>query len=365
MALLFADSFERYGMTPNYGRDALLAGEYLDIVGTANIAQGIKISNTQARTGVYALWVQSSSTTGSTTHWIRRVLNPEGNTFGIAMGIYMSNLPTHNDYLGFSFYNASGVVILTVHISPDGSLIVRNGVWNSAIIASSDVGVLTAQAFNHLEMKFTFDNIVGSFEFRVNGVNVLRQENLPLAAVAPTSFSIGATPTVSTPTRLLPNVYYDDLAIWDDSGDQNNDFLGPARVLEIFPAEDTAQDDWSIVGASDGYAAVNNVPPDGDTTYISGAVVGDQSEFVLEELPPEVEAIAGIYIPVMAKLAQAGEGNVQVSLVSNNVPSLGEDVPLTTSYLYWGSIIEKNVDTDAPWTRNDLNGAVIRVEKTK
>ena len=101
-----------------------------------------------------------------------------------------------------------------------------------------------------------------------------------------------------------------------------------------------------------------------DTTFIGSTNVNDVSEFDLDTLPPETANIKGVYIRLMGKLIAAGVGAVQVSLVSNSEVSLGPEITLTTTYSYFGGVHELDPDTELPWTKEGLEAAILRVEKT-
>jgi len=201
------------------------------------------------------------------------------------------------------------------------------------------------------------DPVVGEIEVRLNGEVVILLTNLELFSSALGSFGCYSytTPPIS---------FIDDLIVWDTTGDVNNTFFGPARVAYIGLQGDESGNQWSVTGAATGAAALTEFAPDGDTSYISAAVIGMVSEFGIAELPPEAELIAGIYVTAMGKLATAGVGNSQISIVSNGQVQSGTDDPLTTAYTYRGNVFEKDPNTGLLWTKGGLEAAKLKFEKT-
>lgn len=353
MALLWADSFDHYGVG---GETAMLAGAWTQIGESGTFPV---ISTEQARTGTRCIkWINELSS--SQRRLIRRNFPTAKLVVGVGVGVYFTNLPSTSDIIGVQLRNSSNVGILSVFFQSDGSISVRAGTEAGTIIAASDP-VLNAASWDHVEIKAIFDTVVGEVEIRVNGLAVITMTDLNLGAVGASQVVFGKYVSTSGTYGIF---YVDDVFAWDDNGTLNNDFIGPMRVETIFPVADTAATDWvRNTGASD-FAALDDVPPDADTTYLAGAGLGDISEFVLDTLPPETALIAGVFIPIMAKLEAAGLGNVQVSLVSGADVSAGPDQVLTTAYAYWDSIHETDPATDLPWTKAGLEAALVRIEKT-
>lgn len=355
--LIWADGFDHYGDAPNGGRDAMLAGAWAAF--SAGSGTLPAISSEQARTGTYSLkFVYNPLATAGVQ--ARRVLGAAEISVGTGFGLYLNALPATNGEYGFEFRNASNQAIATLMFQSDGAVALYIGTGH--VLTMSSDPVLTASAWHHVEAHILADTVVGECEVRVNGLTVLHATDLNLGALGATQIVYGMPNTDTDPTGLT--WYMDDVFAWDDSGLYNNDFIGTARVETVFATGDTAEADWTKVGAANGYDCIDNVPPDADTTYLMSDLAGHVSEFTLGTLPPETEIIHGVYIPTMAKLEDAGTGNVQTSLVSGVDVSLGPDQVLTTAYTYWGGVHETDPATDLAWTKAGLEAAKLRIEKT-
>lgn len=339
MALIYVDGFEHYG--------GLKSNQ---IRGTGWTGVTGSLVTTFARTGDYSFYIGGAD---------RFIFGESLYTVGIAMGIYFDNLPT-TTYTGFAINRADGNPIITLQFRSDGSITVRKGPVNATTIAMTD-SVFYAGTFNHFEMKLHIDSLVGALEIRVNGVQKLFIENLNLGLDMAT-----ACETISGYQGNAGNRYYiDDFILWDDTGEFNNDFLGPQRVLTVFPVGDSAEADWSINGgAGPGYDTIDELSQDGDATYLRADTVGQKSAFSIPELPTETIGIRGVFVPAIARIDEAGIGNIKVSMVSDTDVLASTEQTLTPAYTYTRSVFEYDPATGLAWTKAGVEAALIRVEKS-
>lgn len=352
MALLFADGFEHYGTGSTGNLNMRTGGAYAYVYSSSNVSP----SDTRSRTGLY-----SFRPLARYTDVLRKHIPSTHNEIGVAFGWYLDSLPSSElSRHEIRFGTTDGTRVCRIDTTPTGALAIRTGESNTLIFTTDD-GILSPGAWYHIEIRILRDNVVGEIEIRVNGTVEAFLNNLDLGTddVRLVSWN---NPKSGTPYWSM-----DDLIIWDTTGTTNNTFFGPARVNTIFPASDTAQADFAVTGATSGYDAINDagtLGPDGDTTYIGASTIGAKSDFGLDTLPSEVDSIAGVYVPAMAKLSAAGLGNFKISIVSNSQVADGPDTILTTAYTYWGAVFETNPDGDVPWNKATLEAALVRLEKT-
>ncbi len=340
MMLLWADGFDHYGDD----EAKLLDGAYI-----AN-PRGI-LSTVTARTGSRSLLLNAN--TGSAVTSISKSFGGALSVVGIGFGVYFVSIPSSLNF--FTINDQSGTAIVSLTRNADGSISLRRGSFTGTLIATSSSN-FTAAAWSHAELKMVTDPIVGSFEFRINGNVVLKQENLNLGANNAASIEFYSSGT---------NGYYiDDFFIWDNTGDYNNDFMGPVRVLTLFPDGNSTPDDWVPTGAATTYEAVDEAAPDDDTSYITGSTVDDESTFTLPALPPEIVSVKGVVMPIRAKLAAAGVGAVTPAIISGASRDDAHEINLTPAYTYWAAIFEEDPATLAPYTAAGFNAAVMSLKKT-
>ncbi len=353
MSLIWAESFDHYGTTPNGGRDAMLAGAWAEfVVGTT-----LAVSPLQARTGTNSLRiiVAANSSQGA-----RRVLGSGRMAVGVAQGLYMPSLPAASlQHSILTFRNGLNASIARLLAHSDGSIALIAKEVN--IVVSNPC--LLAGTWNHVEAKLIVDPIVGSVEVRVNGVVVINVTNIDTAASACTQLWWGKSAFPVSALNSSYEFFLDDIVAWDTAGTVNNDFLGAQRVSTVFCDADTAVASWTKTGSATGWEAIDDTTPDGDTTYIEAAAIGDKSEFELPALPEDIATVTGIYIPIYAKLAAAGAGSMQASLLSGAGVGAGAVKALTTTYSYGSDIYEINPVSAVKWTKTEFEAGKLRLEK--
>jgi hypothetical protein len=291
----------------------------------------------------------------------RRLLGADKAVAGIGFGLYMPAVPAANNRGGWTLRDNANAVVLTFALQSDASIEVFRGAVTGTSIGRSGQ-VLTAEAWNHIEIRANRDDTTGSVEVRVNGLTVLdiADENTGAADFAGVQWGRIA----SGGTVTIYAFYIDDVFAWDDEGAENTDFIGPLGVYTLFPDEDTAEADWAVTGAANGYQAINEPSPDDDTSYIAADTLGDASEFALDNLPGGISNIAALVAVGRMRKTDAGDGNVQMSLVSGASVTAGEDRPITEAYTYWQDVFELDPATGAPWTPSAVNAALLRLART-
>jgi hypothetical protein len=366
MALLWCDGFDHYGTSPNGGRDAMLAGVWAELSG--GISAIPRISTTHARTGGHALYFPENNSAFESRPQARRLLGADKSVVGIGFGLYMPEIFAGNNRTGFQLRNNANGVVLTFAIQSDASIEVFRGTPTGTSIGRSGQA-LTAQAWNHVEVRVRRHATEGSVEIRVNGVTVLdiAEENTGGNDFA--SVVWGAVR--NSATDFSYEFYIDDVFAWDDQGSSNNDFLGPLGVYTLFPDDDTLDADWSVTGAGTGFAAIDDAAPDDDSSYIAAGGASDVSAFEVGDLPGGISQVAAVVAVSRMRKTDAGDGNVQMGLVSSEVGSpplpavaFGEDRPITEVYTYWQDVFELDPATGGAWTPAAVNSVRLRMERT-
>lgn len=361
MAIRWMEGFDHYGTTPNGGRDAMLAGPWAQF-GTSTVPL---VSTAQSRTSGSSLLIPANNTNQSTMNFARRLLGDSLASFGFATGVYMASLPAVNNTLGFSFQTAANSRNISFCFQSDGTIqvFVGSGAGDSGNLIGTTPQVLSALAWNHVEVFVSHSATVGAVEIRVNAITVLNLTGVNTSALPSASVRLGNLNTTVN-SRVLPDCYFDDLVCWDTTGPRNNTFVGPQKVVLNKLAADTEVADWTVVGAASGTAAISEIPPNGDTSYITADMPDQVSEFTVEPLDENVVAITAVYLPAMMRQSQPGSTWVQQGMVSGSDVALGEDRPITEAYTYWADVIDVDPATGAPWTRAAYNASRRRFTKT-
>lgn len=356
MSLEWMDGIDHYG-TGTTGRTNMLAGVW------AELHSNTRPNATNPRTGANALRFDAT-VVNNMVIW-RRVLSASRASAGIAFGYSIASLPTrNNEYQICRFMTAANTSQFSLALESTGVLTVYSE--DSGAVLGQSVGpVVAANAYQYISIFAACDDTAGSVEVRVDNVTVISEININTDPRATGEFSQFAAKVTAQPDNPVGIVMdWDDFWTWNSLGTQCNDFPGNVRVRRKNPDQDTAATDWVRNTGSTDYSAINNDAPDGDTTYIEAANVGDISEFEFEDTSSDVSAVLAAQTVVMARKTDAGDCSIQISLVSAASESNGSDRPLTTIYTYWQDIHEVDPDTGSPWTKSAIDAAKFKMERT-
>lgn len=108
----------------------------------------------------------------------------------------------------------------------------------------------------------------------------------------------------------------------------------------------------SLIGPQDlSYLSADDTPP-------------AAMEYGFENLPPDITSVRGLVMVGRMRKVDGGDGNVQMSLLSNGDAFNGTDRPLTTTMTYFFDISQLDPDTGLPWTPLAVDNMTGRVNRT-
>lgn len=87
-------------------------------------------------------------------------------------------------------------------------------------------------------------------------------------------------------------------------------------------------------------------------------------EFGFENLPPDITSVRGLVVVGRMRKVDGGDGNVQMSLISNGDAFDGVDRPLTTTMTYYFDVSQLDPDTGLPWSPFAVDNMTGRVNRT-
>lgn len=286
-----------------------------------------------------------------------RIVNPSGAqvTTGVAFRLFLPNLPNSTARSAYTRFNTSAnVPICSISVQPDGSLRAHSGSLGTTL-GTTTVPVITANSWNHIEMKVVRDAAVGTIEVRVNGVTVLNLSNLALG-----TNNIGQIQLVA----LEQIAYWKDFVLWDGTGSEGNDFQGSVAVHDLYPDADISLN-WTPSTGSTGWDLIDETTPN-DADYI-GAPDPAPAAYVasLTDLPEDVTSVRALLPIYRATKTDGGDCNVQVGITPDNTNwDDGADRPMTTAFTYWWDVSQLSPATSAPWTPVEVNAAYFRADRT-
>ncbi len=201
-------------------------------------------------------------------------------------------------------------------------------------------GLIELQLNNHLEGSWSGNTALGTglASFR------LRRNNAPYGA---------------------RNLYFDDVAINDTSGDTHQGWCGDGRVVALRPSGNGSSSQWL---GSDGdttanYLLVDEAAPDGDTSYVWSDTSGAVDLYALENLAIGANDVVRLVVPVLlAKETVADSDTLQVGIKSGAVTDWSDEKVLTLNYQgFIGPHYPTNPDGSGPWTAAAVNNLEVGV----
>jgi len=210
---------------------------------------------------------------------------------------------------------------------------------------------MVSTGWNLLEVHFKMDD-AGIVELKLEGVyqGSWEGDTKPGADTGLTQFQIGAY-------SLSRITTYDDFCLNDVSGAADNSWLGGSRIIALRPnaAGDLAQ--WTP-NTGENYAAVDEVTPDGDTTYVA-TDTADKIDLYNLAAPslPTGAVINRVWVQAVAKKMDAGvDDKVSLGVKSGATTDWSTAKTLSTAYeLISGTDYTVNPDDSEAWEEADLN----------
>lgn len=367
MAIIFADFPS--GQTGLYGtdRDLMLNGIWAAFEGPSSGAYPTLVADPDPNIAGAGRVLRCDNTSGAVAGARFALPAGETDTVGIGFRLWMSALPSGNwaswqaPLIGFRNISNGSIAYLTV--LSNGAMAVATTRDGTTLLGQTSGPVVTANAYNHIEIKCVRDAAAGEVEVRVNGVTKLELDTLALGANNIASLFIGVNYWASGNINK-GLTYYKDVVFWDDAGAEGNDFQGSVAVHDLVPDGDIALN-WATSTGTTGWDLIDKSPPV-DTDYIqAGDPPPDPAKFSLTDLPDDVTSVRALLPIVRAVKTDGGDCNIQVGLTPNDTNwDDGADRPITTAQSYYWDVSHLSPATSAPWTPNEVNDAYVRADRT-
>lgn len=174
----------------------------------------------------------------------------------------------------------------------------------------------------------------------------------------------GTTPGVSTFKCMgWATCFFDDIAINDTTGDSQNSWAGDGYVYNLMP--NAAGDVTGLTpSAGDNYACVDEIPADGDTSYVAASAADLYDLYHLDYDANITGRLITLVQPwATAKESFADGGAVQLGVKPAASESWSASRDLQTSYARaWGDVYYANPETAADWEDSDLQTLQVGVK---
>lgn len=204
----------------------------------------------------------------------------------------------------------------------------------------------------YIECKVTIgDSPNGAFAIRLNGVTVLNltgQDTRNAGNASANGVRISLSNTGIS--------YVDDIYICDAIGTTNNDFLGDCKVEQVLPTGAGASTLWTPSAGSN-YQCVDDVPPNGDTDYVSSATAGQTDTYAFGDLGVASGTVKAVQATVNARKDDAGSRSLAVVARPGSTDRVGATQAVGDSYAGYTEIWNTNPDTAAAWSVPEVNAS--------
>jgi hypothetical protein len=245
-----------------------------------------------------------------------------------------------------------------LRLNPDGTLTVtRNG---TALGSTS--GAVTISNYVHIEFKVTIHPTAGTVDVWINGASRLSLTGQNTRATSNSSANVINLGLVTQPNISGAYTYdFDDIIVYDGQATDANGFpditgpIGDCGLVWLLPtgAGTTTQ---FTPDSGVNYARINETTPDGDTSYVSDANVGDIDTYAIADLPVNVASVKSVAACHYARKTDTASRSIAAELRSGGTNySHAAQIFLGTNYQYdfsnWGA----NPNTSAAWTVAGVN----------
>ena len=209
---------------------------------------------------------------------------------------------------------------------------------------------ISSNVWYFIEIGAYIDAVAGSVQVYVNGVldiDLSGVDTQPQAVDTADTVLLGGL--VSNTTFSVGTPY-----VCDDQGGENDTFLGDCRVIAQVPTGDGTYSDWTPSMGVTQYELVDEIPPDGGTTYVSSNTLNGMDTFTFNDLGV-VGSVIAVKVCINAEKDETG-----VRLIAPVIRQLGTDytyadiAPSAMSYDRFSEIFPVRPSDSNPWQVSDL-----------
>lgn len=230
-----------------------------------------------------------------------------------------------------------------------GHLYVGSG---GTTLSSVSTNSLSGNTWYHIEFKVTIHNSTGIYEVRVDGTST----GWVPEATGKNTRQRTSNNYANYVALWNPNCYtsYDDLYVLDTSGSQANTFIGPQKIITVFPtgAGNSAQFTGNYAA---NFANVNETAGDGDATLNQSSTAGHIDLFDFDNVP--TGTISAVQHVIQARQDAGAARVLRAKTRIGGTNYNGTSVNLSGSHRFLMDPVTLNPADSAAWEAADVNGA--------
>lgn len=238
-------------------------------------------------------------------------------------------------------------------------------------VATPDGALATATSLFYadvwymLEMYATINDTSGSVIVKQNGIEIMNFSG-DTKYSSYTSFNrVGWRGSHGALFNENNSIYIDDIALNDANGSEDNSWCGGGHVELLIPASDGDTLEWTPSSGSVHYEMVDEIPADGDATYVSASAAKVDMYYLSPFSGSGKGPIGRVWVTARARDASYNGGNFRVGIKTSSGSILMSDwQPLGGLYdtNIQSSASPLNPDDDAAWEVADINGLQVVIE---
>lgn len=272
-------------------------------------------------------------------------------TWIVGVAFRFTALPSST--VGFIALLDGAIIHCGVGLQTSTGLLVAYRGTTATVLGASAVP-LSPNTWYYVEAKFTISDTVGVAVVRVNGATVINLASQDTRNAGNASANVVQIGPQSTPGASYD---FDDVYIFDATGAVNNDVAGDCRVEQLLPSGAGATTAWTP-SAGANYAAVDEVPPNGDTDYVSSATAGQTDTYAFGDLSVASSGtVKAVQATVQARKDDAGSRSLAVVARPGSTDRVGATQAVADTYAAYPQLWDTNPDTAAAWTVAAVNSS--------
>jgi hypothetical protein len=340
MALIFMDSFDHVAAADVNEKWYYAAGHAIDTSEERNGAGCLKIGYNDS-----AYWWSD----GADDTWI--------------CGVAFKTIGSVTSNIGvLTFRDSSGNAVAWVEYLPSSRFRLTLGTSGAGFIVGTSSVLSCNDQYRYIELKLKLDASTGYVELRVDEENIMDWSGDTLYYNNP-AYTLGrlglgdAAPAADS--------YYDDLYLCDGSGSTNNNFLGDCKVLAVTP-DGVGTDSDFTPSSGNNYECVDELTPDGDTSYVESNTLNHQDSYDFTNLSADPGTVRGVALNLYVKKIDSNQRKLKALTLSGATEDLHtyEIEPGEGAYRYYQRIWEEDPDAAAAWTITTINAAEFGMKVT-
>ena len=338
MSIVWLDSFQSYNGTEtlSYG----LQGAYAitDDGGNVNLANSGRFSGDRSVAFTYS--------SNHTNNIVKNIAASAAAAVGVAVNI--SGYPSSTDLAGLvGFVDTGGNNYVQAVVNSTGVLHIYSTVTDTTLSYTLSLGT-----WYYIELLFTSGGS-GSAHVYVNGTLVGSQTgNYGSNQIQSASFGTRYATFNANNVRQTCGMTMTSAYIANDAASR-----GDVRVQVSTPSSNSAVSWTPLTGSN--YSEVNELPVDGDTSYVYTSTVNNQDLYGVTALTGTPASIKAVQVRTCMRKSDTGSHGACSVISSNGTVVDGATQTLGSSYAFGVDVYEQDPHTSAAWTAAAVDALLI------